>query len=195
MTTNDDQKLIEAISQGDTKAYAQLVNRYKDLVFTLALRMLKHREEAEEVAQDTFVKVFRSLNRFKGDSKFSTWIYKVTYNTCLDRIKKNKKHYNDVAIDAFTLNKLVTIDNALDNLIKEEKSVVIKQCINKLPEDSSALLTLFYFEELTLEEIAKIINIETNTVKVKLFRARKKLAVILEQYLEPKNNWNYGKGK
>ena len=193
MTTNDDQILIESIENGDTKAYAQLVNRYKDLVYTLAIRMLKHREEAEEVAQDTFVKVFKSLGNFKGDSKFSTWIYKVTYNTCLDRIKKNKKHFNDVAIDEFTFNKLDVIDNALENMIKEEKSILIKNCIHKLPEDSSALLTLFYFEELSLEEISKIINIEANTVKVKLFRARKKLAVILEQYLQPQNSLSYGK--
>jgi len=194
MTTNDDQKLIESIKNGDTRAYAQLVDRYKDLVYTLALRMLKHREEAEEVAQDTFIKVFKSLSKFKGDSKFSTWIYKVAYNTCLDRIKKNKKHLNDVAIDEFTFNKLDVIDNALENLIKEEKSVLIKKCINKLPEDSSALLTLFYFEELSLDEISKIINIEANTVKVKLFRARKKLAVILEQYLQPQKGVSYGKG-
>jgi RNA polymerase sigma-70 factor (ECF subfamily) len=186
MATNDENILITAIKNGDTKAYAQLVDRYKDLVYTLALRMLKHREEAEEVAQDTFIKVFKSLDKFKGDSKFSTWIYRVAYNTCLDTIKKNKKHLNNVAIDEFTFNKLDTIDNALDNIIEEEKSDLIKKCINKLPEDSSALLTLFYFEELSLEEISKIINIEANTVKVKLFRARKKLAVILEQYFQPK---------
>tara|TARA_R100001369_G_scaffold6227_1_gene16776 strand:- start:49 stop:633 length:585 start_codon:yes stop_codon:yes gene_type:complete len=192
MTINDDQKLIDAINKGDTKAYAQLVNRYKDLVYTLAIRMVRNREEAEEVAQDTFIKVFKSLDKFKGDSKFSTWIYKVTYNTCLDRIKKNKKHLNDVVIDDFTFNKLETIDNALDNLIKEEKNRLIKNCINKLPEDSSALITLFYFEDLSLEEISKIINIEANTVKVKLFRARKKLAVILEQYLQPQNSMDYG---
>lgn len=191
MTTNDDQKLIDAINKGDTKAYAQLVNRYKDLVYTLAIRMLKHKEEAEEVAQDTFVKVFKSLQQFKGDSKFSTWIYRVTYNTCLDRIKKNKKHLNDVAIDDFTFNKLDAIDNALENMIKKEKQKLIKQCIAKLPEDSSALLTLFYFEELSLDEISKIINIEANTIKVKLFRARKKLAVILEQYLQPQNSIDY----
>jgi RNA polymerase sigma-70 factor (ECF subfamily) len=192
MTINEDQKLIDTINKGDTKAYTQLVNRYKDLVYTLALRMVRNREEAEEVAQDTFIKVFKSLDRFKGDSKFSTWIYKVTYNACLDRIKKNKKHLNEVAIDEFTFNKLETIDNALDNLIKEEKNRLIKNCINKLPEDSSALLTLFYFEDLSLEEISKIINIEANTVKVKLFRARKKLAVILEQYLQPQNSMDYG---
>jgi RNA polymerase sigma-70 factor (ECF subfamily) len=194
MTTNDDNILIAAINNGDTKAYAQLVDRYKDLVYTLALRMLKHREEAEEVAQDTFIKVFKSLNKFKGDSKFSTWIYRVAYNTCLDNLKKNKKHLNNVAIDEFTYNKLDTIDNALDHIIKEEKSTLIKNCINKLPEDSSALLTLFYFEELSLDEISKIINVEANTVKVKLFRARKKLAVILEQYLQPQKRPDYEQG-
>lgn len=191
MTTNDDQNLINAISNGDTVAYAQLVNRYKDLVYTLALRMLKHKEEAEEVAQDTFIKVFKSLDKFKGDAKFSTWIYRVAYNTCLDRIKKNKKHFNDIAIDEITFNKLDTIDNALDNLIKAEKHQLLKKCINKLPEESSALITLFYFEELSLDEISKIINVEANTVKVKLFRARKKLAIILEQYLLPQNSLNY----
>jgi RNA polymerase sigma factor (sigma-70 family) len=194
MTTNDENILIEAIKNGNIRAYAQLVDKYKDMVYTLAVRMLKNREEAEEVAQDTFIKVFKSLENFKGDSKFSTWIYRVAYNTCLDRIKKNKKHLNNIAIDEFTFNKLDTIDNALDNIIKEEKSTLIRNCINKLPEDSSALLTLFYFEELSLEEISKIINIEANTVKVKLFRARKKLATILEQYLQPQNNISYGKG-
>lgn len=194
MTTIDENILIESIKNGDTNAYAKLVDRYKDLVYTLAIRMLKNREEAEEIAQDTFIKVFKSLDKFKGDSKFSTWIYRVAYNTCLDAIKKNKKHQNDVAIDEYTFNKLDTIDNALENIIKEERSVLIKNCINKLPEESSVILTLFYFEELSLEEISKVINIEANTVKVKLFRARKKLAVILEEYLQPQNRISYGKG-
>ncbi|NRB58833.1 MAG: sigma-70 family RNA polymerase sigma factor [Winogradskyella sp.] len=194
MTTIDENILIDSIKNGDTNAYAKLVDRYKDLVYTLAIRMLKNREEAEEIAQDTFIKVFKSLDKFKGDSKFSTWIYRVAYNTCLDAIKKNKKHQNDVAIDEYTFNKLDTIDNALESIIKEERSVLIKNCISRLPEESSVILTLFYFEELSLEEISKVINIEANTVKVKLFRARKKLAVILEEYLQPQNRISYGKG-
>ncbi len=195
MTTNEEIILIDAIKNGTTNAYAKLIDCYKDLVYTLAFRMLKNREEAEEVAQDTFIKIFKSLDKFKGDSKLSTWIYRVAYNTCLDNIKKNKKHQNDVAIDEYTFNQLDTIDNALDNIIKEEKRILIKKCIAKLPEDSSALLTLFYFEELSLDEISKIVNGEANTVKVKLFRARKKLAVILEQYLQPQNRLNYETGR
>ena len=184
MTITDDQ-IINQILAGDTYAYRQLVERYKDLVFTLALRMLKHREEAEEVAQDAFVKVYRSLHKFKGDSKFSTWIYKVTYNTCLDKIKMNKKYCNDVAIDEFTFNKLDAIDNALQHMIDTERHDLVKQCVNKLPSEDAYILTLFYFEELTLDEIAEIIEITSNTIKVRLFRARKKLATILERYFEP----------
>lgn len=192
MTTNNDQFLIDAIRRGNTNAYGQLALRYKDLVYTLALRMLKHREEAEEAAQDAFIKAYTSLDKFKGESKFSTWLYKITYNTCLDRLKKNKKHFNDVAIDEFTEHKLETIDNALETLIKNERSKLVRQCIDKLPSESSMLLTLFYFEELSLDEISKIVNINANTVKVKLFRARKKLAVVLAQYIEPKSSLNYG---
>lgn len=184
MTINE-QHIINQIIEGDTKAFAILVDRYKDLVFTLTIRMLKNREEAEEVSQDTFIKVFKSLGKFKGDSKFSTWIYRVAYNTCLDRIKKNKRQLKEVSIDEFTEHQIKTMDNALDTLEKHEQEKAIQECLQQLPSEDSFLLTLFYFEDLTLEEISKIVNIEVNNVKVKLFRSRKKLASILKQRLEP----------
>ena len=168
-----------------TNAFAVLVDRYKDLVYTLALRMVKNREEAEEVSQDTFIKVFKSLERFKGDSKFSTWIYKVAYNTCLDRIKKYKKAQLSVPIDAITEKDVKTVDTALDILEKQEKQEAIQRCIELLPSDDAFLLTLFYFEEQSIEEIANIINLTPNNVKVKLFRSRKKLATIMKQRLQP----------
>ncbi|WP_034040633.1 RNA polymerase sigma factor [Wocania ichthyoenteri] len=185
MTTNNDQYYIKQIINGDTNAFSVLVDRYKDLVFTLALRMLKNREEAEEVSQDTFIKTYKSLHKFKGDSKFSTWIYKVTYNTCLDRIKKNKKHFNDVAIDEFTEYQIKTIDNALDRMEQQEHNKTIQDCLTLLPYDDSFLLTLYYFEDHSLEEISKIVGITANHVKVKIFRSRKKLATILKSRLEP----------
>ncbi len=184
MTTND-QIIINQIIDGDTNAFSVLVNRYKDLVFTLALRMLKNREEAEEVSQDAFIKVYKSLEKFKGDSKFSTWIYKVTYNTCLDRLKKNRKRFNDVAIDEFTENKLISIDNALDSLVEGERKQTIQDCLNLLTNEDSFLLTLYYFEEQSLDEIAAVVGLAANNVKVKLFRSRKKLATILKSRLEP----------
>lgn len=185
MTTNDDQYFINQIIAGQTHAFAVLVDRYKDLVFTLALRMLKNREEAEEVSQDTFIKVYKSLNKFKGDSKFSTWIYKVAYNTCLDRLKKNKRSQHLVAIDEFTSHQIKTIDNALDIMELDERKLAIQKCLELLPAEDSVLLTLFYFEEQSLEEISKVVGLTPNNVKVKLFRSRKKLATIFKQQLEP----------
>lgn len=185
MTTNNEQDLICKILDGDTNTFAVLVDRYKDLVFTLALRMLKNREEAEEVSQDTFIKTFKSLGKFKGDSKFSTWIYKITYNTCLDRIKKISRTYNTVAIDEFTEHEVKTIDNALDNMEQEERKQAIQDCLQLLPSEDSFLLTLYYFEELSLDEISKTIGLTPNNVKVKLFRSRKKLSKILKERLEP----------
>ncbi|SDS72811.1 RNA polymerase, sigma subunit, ECF family [Formosa sp. Hel1_31_208] len=185
MTTNNDQILINQIIDGNTNAFSMLVDNYKDLVFTLALRMLKNREEAEEVAQDTFIKAYKSLDKFKGDSKFSTWIYRVAYNTCLDRIKKNKKYINDVEINEFTEHQVKTIDSALDQMEVKEKELAMKRCIASLPNEDSFLLTLYYFDDLSLDEISKIVGITANTIKVKLFRCRKKLAAILRAQLEP----------
>lgn len=192
MTTNNDQLHINEILSGNANAYSILVERYKDLVYTLAIRMMKNKEEAEEVAQDTFIKVYKSLHRYKGESKFSTWIYKIAYNTSLDRIKKNKRTQQTVTIDEFTAHQVKTIDNALDQLETEERNATIKHCIESLPSEDSFLLTLFYFDELSLEEIAKVVKLKPNNVKVKLFRSRKKLASILKQRLDNDTIESYG---
>lgn len=185
MNQTNDQYYITKIVAGDSNAFAVLVDRYKDLVFTLALRMLKNREEAEEVAQDTFIKVFQSLVKFKGDSKFSTWIYRITYNGCLDRLKKYKQQYNVVPIDDFTERQMVDLDNALDALEEQEQRQEILECLHLLPYEDRFLLTLYYYEEQSLEEVSKIVGLTANNVKVKLFRSRKKLAAILKERLEP----------
>ncbi|OXA94344.1 RNA polymerase sigma factor [Flavobacterium hercynium] len=185
MSTISDQEYIDKILQGDTNAFAVLVNRYKDMIFTLSLKMVKNREEAQEVAQDTFVKAYSSLRQFKGDSKFSTWIYRVAYNTCLDRIKKNKKEDLNISIDEFSSHHIKTMNNALSALEDKERKQTIQNCLNLLPNEENYLLTLFYFEEQSLEEIGKIMNITSNNVKIKLFRSRQKLAVILKKQLEP----------
>ena len=185
MSTISDQHYIDKILQGDANAFAVLVDRYKNMIFTLALKMIKNREEAEEVAQDTFIKAYNSLTKFKGDSKFSTWIYRVAYNTCLDRLKKNKKEDNNISIDEFSAHLIKTMDNALSALEDNERKQTIQHCLNLLPREENFLLTLFYFEDQSLEEIGKIMSINANNVKVKLFRSRQKLAVILKKKLEP----------
>lgn len=195
MTKLPDQHFITQIIGGNTNAFSVLVDRYKDLIFSLALKMVKNREEAEEVAQDTFIKIFNSLEKFKGDSKFSTWIYKVAYNTCLDRIKKNKKDEGNILIDDFSEHLVKTVENALIKMMDEERKKSIQDCLNLLPSEEGFLLTLFYFEDQSLEEIAKIMDFTSNNVKVKLFRSRQKLASILKQKLEPEIINYYERGR
>src|SRR5450432_20524 len=115
MDNVDEQHYIRMVREGDTNAFAVLVDRYKDMVFTLSLKMLKDREETEEVSQDTFVKAFKSLSKFNGESKFSTWIYKVAYNTCLDRLKKNKRLQPFAGMDEATEQEAISLTNVLDS--------------------------------------------------------------------------------
>ncbi len=185
MGNTNDQAYIDLVIKGDTNAFTVLVDRYKDMVFTLSLKMLKNREEAEEIAQDSFVKAFRSLNTFKGDSKFSTWLFKVTYNSCLDRLKKLRRVNPVVAIDEYTEKEVVELSDIFDSIENSERTKMIQVCLDRLPPEDSFLLTLYYFEEQSLKEIAKIMGINDNHVKIKLHRSRKKLAGILRDQLTP----------
>ncbi|WP_317127933.1 RNA polymerase sigma factor [Hyunsoonleella flava] len=193
MTINNDQHIINQILEGDVQAFSILVDRYKNLVFTLALRMLKHREDAEEISQDVFIKVYKSLYKFKGDSKLSTWIYKVTYNSCLDAIKRQKRKHQEVNIDKYDAYDIEVIDDALEKLVQIDRENAIKTCIEALASEDSFILTLYYYGELSLEEISKITGLKANNIKVKLHRARKRLAIIMKQRLEPQIMQYYGK--
>ncbi len=185
MSNQSDLDYINKIVDGDTSAFAILVDRYKDLVFTLAYKMLKNREEAEEIAQDTFIKIFKSVGKFKGDSKFSTWVYKVTYNTCLDYLKKKKRGINITYIEDFDLQQLKTLDKISNAIDEKEKNQLIHDCLNVLPSEEAFLLTLFYFEQQSTDEIAKVMDTNANNIKIKLYRTRKKMALLLRQKMEP----------
>ncbi|MEO6230883.1 MAG: RNA polymerase sigma factor [Ferruginibacter sp.] len=191
MTTIDDQHYINLVIAGEPNAFAALVNRYKDMVFTLALKMVRNREIAEEVAQDSFIKAYKSLGKFKGESKFSTWLYKVAYNTCLDSIKKNKKEQLTVTIDDYNEHQLATISDSVHGMEAKERSRMIQDCLNLLPAEESFLLTLFYFEEQSLKEIATIMGIHSNHVKIKLYRGRQKLTTVLKEKLDTEIILNY----
>ena len=191
MAINNDDYYIMKILEGDSNSFGIILERYQNMVFALALKMLKHREESEEVSQDTFIKVYKSLSKFNGESKFSTWIYRIAYNTCLDRIKKNSKFNNDVEINDVTANEIFQTENVFDSLENKERSIIIKECMDKLPEEERVIMHLFYFEELSLKEIVEIVSMTEGNVKVKLFRARKKLFSIFKESVEPEIYSNY----
>lgn len=193
MSQPEDQLYIDATINGDAKAFAALVDRYKNMVFTLAMKIVKNTEEAEEVSQDVFIKVYQVLQTFKGDSKFSTWLYRIAYNRSLDYLKKQKRNLRTSSIDADTEYHLPSVENALNGLELNERKLAIKAAIDKLPEEDAVVITLHYFDELSLKEIGEVMNMEANTVKVRLFRSRKRLAALLKSELEPEILENYGR--
>ncbi len=181
MLTNKEKELILEIRGGNTHAFSNLVDGYKDLVFTLAIRMLGNREEAEEVSQDVFIKVYKSLPNFKGDSKVSTWVYRIAYNTCLDRIKKIKKKRMHTDLNHIDQIAYADLDTAYHKMVMAERSEMIERCLSKLSAEDAGVLTLFYLEEKNLQEMEETTNIPVNTLKVRLFRARKRLASVMEK--------------
>ncbi|WP_281540797.1 RNA polymerase sigma factor [Maribacter aestuarii] len=184
MSQNTDQPIIKLILAGDTKSYAKLITKYQHMVYNLALRLVGNKEDAEEVAQDTFLRAFNALADFKGESKFSTWLYRIAYHKGLDVIKK-KRELKVSSIDSYPNLDVIYLESSWDSLEGKEQKRTIKEAMEDLDGDDAFLLTLFYFKELSLSEIAEIKSLQANTVKVKLFRARKRLASILKKKMEP----------
>ena len=193
MTNNNDQLYITKVINGDTNAFSYLVDNYKDMVYNLAYKMTKNREEAEEIGQDTFIKAYKNLNKFKGDSKFSTWLYSIGYHTTLDNLKKNKKNNSTFEINEITFNQIKSVDDVLQGIERKERSKIINDCLMKLPEDERSLIWMFYYDELSLKEIIKVTNLSGANVKVKLHRARKRLLTVVEKNVEPEIINHYGR--
>lgn len=175
-TNTPDNDLIQLVLQGNTPAYAVLVDRYRNFVFTIVLRYINSREDAEEVSQDIFIKAFRSLADFKGASKFSTWLYAITTTTSLTFLRKKKLEVHSLDNEK-VFAAADNIDGGLSANQIEHKSRVsmVNEAIRMLNPDDAQILTLFYKGEQTLEEIAHILGKEPNTVKVQLHRARGRL--------------------
>ena len=180
-----DIELIEQTLAGDQSAYADLVKRHQRFVFTLALRFAKGREDAEEIAQDCFVKAYRSLANFQKQAKFSTWLYSIVYTTAMTFLRK-KRVDTDSIDDENTYIQLENSASSHDANSAENKSrsYYLNQAITQLLPDDAAIITLFYMGEQSLDEIGNTLGIEPNTVKVKLFRARQRLKEKLERNLK-----------
>jgi len=193
MTNKNDQLIINKILQGNKNAFAYLVDSYKDMVFTLALKMMKNREEAEEISQDTFIKAYRNLPKFKGDSKFSTWLYKIAYHNCLDRFKKHANMYKTDAINTLLSFNVPAAEDTMQSIERAERAKMMNACLKRLPEDERSILWFFYYKELSLKEIKEITQFSEANIKVKLHRGRKHLLKIVQQQFEPEMINHYGK--
>ncbi len=171
----EDDHYITLARQGDLKAFGSLIQKHQRLVYTLALRMLKNPEEAQEASQDTFMKVYQSLSRFEGKSKFTTWMYRVVYNECMGRLRKTKRNLTWVEDIIENPEEPADFLDGLEILQREERTVLIKKGIEMLSPEEAAVLTLFYLEDLPIKEIATITGSKETNIKVQLFRGRKHL--------------------
>ncbi len=184
MSQSKDQIYIDKVLQGDATSYSYLVEKYKDMAYTVAIKIVRNAEDAEEVAQDSFIKAFQQLRTFQGRSKFSTWLYTIVYRTAISKTRKKKievTSIDDYVIDNYSTGSSFS---QIEELKSEEQQKYIKAAIDKLPELDALLVTLFYVNDNSLDEIEKITGYSKTNVKVRLFRARKKLYKSLELFLD-----------
>jgi RNA polymerase sigma-70 factor (ECF subfamily) len=183
ITGLSDSEIISKVLKGDQQAYAGLVSRYQNYVFTLVLRFIKSREDAEEVSQDIFIKAYRSLSDFRGESKFSTWLYTIVNTTCITFLRKKKLEVH--SLDNETVFETAdSKDSGFSANQVEQKSKVnmVNKAIAMLNPDDAEIITLFYKAEQSLDEIGTILGLEPNTAKVRLHRARTRLKEKMETY-------------
>lgn len=176
--------LIDEIINGNVNAFRKIVEKYEDMVFTITLRIIRNREMADEIAQDVFLKVYQSINKFKGKSKLSTWIYKIAYNTSVNATRGLKNSYGDTDIESIPDQRLGSSPDAQFELIAEDSKQMVKRAIMSLDESESIIVTLYYFDDLSVSEISDITGISKSNVKVKLYRSRNKLYELLKNKIE-----------
>lgn len=180
MKQTDDQTYINRVVNGEPSYFSYLVNRYKDMAYTIALKILKNQEDAEDSAQESFIKAYQQIRTYQGNAKFSTWLYTIVYRTSISKLQKNKVltfAIDDEINEEFVYHYSVT---QLEQLQVNEQSKFVREAIGKLPEAEALLITLFYMNENSIKEIEDITGMTASNIKVKLFRARK----ILEKELQ-----------
>jgi RNA polymerase sigma-70 factor (ECF subfamily) len=156
------------------------------MVFTIIVKIVRKPEDAEEIAQDVFLKVYEKLESFRGDSKFSTWLYRIAYNAAISKTRKRRLEVE--ALDDFTINNYSVDDvkEELELIDAEEQQVFLKDAMEDLSDDDYLIVKLFYLEELSVKEISQINGLSQANVKVKLHRIRKKLYCSMKDSMEKK---------
>ncbi|GAA0749836.1 RNA polymerase sigma factor [Gaetbulibacter jejuensis] len=184
MATNKndiDAALIESVKKGDTQAFRQLVNKYKDVSLSLACSILKDKEKAEDVLQNAFLKVFQKANSFKHQSAFSSWLYRIVVNTAYNELKRNKS-YSDLD-DLNSTESLANDKTAIHYLKEEEQKKYVILALDRLKADEALVLRLFYLCDMSLKEVQQITNFTSSKIKVDLHRGRKNMEIVLKGLL------------
>jgi len=174
MEAEREKELIQQVLQGNTAAFALLVDAHKDHVFNLVARVVRQQVWAEELCQDVFVKAYQQLAQFKHHARLSTWLFRIAYNTAISALRKAQ-------LPTCAMNENHTQIEDEHTYEKEALLLSLQKAIAQLPAEESALITLFYNEDKSIEEIAHISRLSVANIKVKLHRTRLKLKIIMEQ--------------
>lgn len=189
----DDLTLVKRVRSGDQRAFKLLVERYQRKVYAVALGMLKDKEESMDVSQEAFVKVYKYLDHFKGDSSFYTWLYRITVNICIDVIRKRGSgevvEYDETQAVDLSEARIGALGSRLGtnpqkSALRRELAEKIQEALATVPEKHRAILLLREIEGMSYEDLARTLDIPKGTVMSRLFHARAKVQKILSEYLE-----------
>lgn len=185
MKFQDDIYYVDKVMNGDSSAYAFLVEKHKNLVFSIVIKVLDSREDAEEIAQDAFLKAYQSLGSFEKKSKFSTWLYRIAYNAAISKARKKKVEF--VSMDENTIVNYSTDDltESVHQIDPEERQQALRRALSALPAQDNLLISLFYKAEHSIEDISGITGLSESNVKVRLHRIRKKLYEEMNPAMQP----------
>lgn len=183
MSNVNDIALIKSIRAGDVSAFAQIIDKYQHMAFTLANGIVKNKQEAEEVTQDAFFKAYKALDKYKGDAIFSTWLYRIIYNTAVSKLRGRKPETTDIEGKEVKSYETLNYGDNLNRLEQQERKVVLKKALSRLKDDDAFIVILYYYKEQSIEEIEKATGLSKSNIKVKLYRGRKQLKKELELLL------------
>ena len=179
MNNQDEINYIERILKGETNLFSYFVNSYSNSIYSLIVRIVLTNEDAEELTQDSFLKAFKKLDTFKGDCSFSTWLFRIAYNTAISATRKRKIEFpmvDEAMMESVPDEAIETFFDGDENEIKLQK---LEEAIAKLNVEEKTLITLFYAEDKSVAELARVLDLTPENVKVKLHRVRKKLYVLM----------------
>lgn len=167
-----EQLWIQQVLAGDKQAYAHIINKYKNQLYATILRMTKNPQDAQDLVQEAFIKVYRNLDKYDASGSFSGWLYRVAINHCMDEFRKKSNTTIHVEVDE---TKVVNREHPEVVFLKKEKSRQLERLISTLPEDERLIILLRYVNEISYEEIGEVMDVPLSTVRNKLHRAKIKM--------------------
>ena len=176
----DEKQLIKQVLKGDSSSFGYFVDTYQDMAMTIAYRLLGNTQEAEDVVQNAFVKAYYNMHSYRSNSKFSTWFYRIVYNTAITAYHRVNNRNEDYNLESKAVDPIASSLDVLDTIEEHDQKERVELALKQLPKSEAIIVSFYYLEDYSVSEIAEIMSLTKSNIKIKLFRARKKLQEILK---------------